>query len=65
MALQDICFFDATKVIAPNVEGHNVSFRPVDINVLPSFGKVEFLDNDEQLETQLFYIDESKIDIVE
>ena len=52
-------------MIAPNVEGHNVSFRPVDIDILLSFGKAEFLDNDEQLETQLFYIDESKVDIVE
>lgn len=61
----DVVFFEASRVIPPDMVGHHVSTRPVNIELNPSFGEVEFLPADEKVVPKVFHVDEKDIDIIE
>ena len=60
----DVVFFEASRVIPPDMVGHRVSTRPVNMDILPSFGEVEFLSADEKVVPKVFHVDDKDIDIV-
>ena len=60
----DDVFFEVSRVISPDMVGHRVSTRPVNIELNPSFGEVEFLPADEKVDPKVFHVDDKDIDIV-
>ena len=57
----DILFFEGERLITPDIVGHNVSGRPVEGFISPSFGEVEFLGKDEVPEPKVFHVDNIEI----
>lgn len=57
----DVLFFEGERLITPDMVGHNVSGRPVEGFISPSFGEVEFLGKDEVPEPNVFHVDNIEI----
>lgn len=57
----DVLFFEGERLISPDSIRHNVSGRPVEGFISPSFGEVEFLGKDEVPETKVFHVDNIEI----
>ena len=60
----DLVFFDG-RVMPPPKGGHRVSARPVNMDILPSFGEVELSSADEQLDTKVFYVDDKDLKFID
>ena len=61
----DVVFFEASRMIPVDMDGHCVSTIPVNLEINPSFGEVDFLPADEKDVPKVFHVDDKDIEYLD